>query len=231
MNLSYMRVKLYHENCWTSELTHMFPDGSVIVPYSRKIVGNTTTTYTMVKTSKAQAKDVVHSGRYYRFNPRIFGSLSSTGHNQVFMISFQFKASNSIYRRMKEIEEAIPIQVTYEGEFEVWNFLIPENDSKNYKKKILESMHEVTDIEGYKFEDGYDILKQNINSYIGLIIPPTTMAILQQLVEIGYFDFPRRVSIAGAADKLDISKGFISKVSRKIFDIIRPDSLENEKNM
>ncbi|MEM3771535.1 MAG: helix-turn-helix domain-containing protein [Candidatus Micrarchaeia archaeon] len=231
MNLSYMRVKLYHENCWTSELTHMFPDDSTIVPYFRKIVGSTTTTYTMVRTSRTQAKNVVHSGRYYRFNPKILGSLSSRGHNQIFIMSFQFKASNSIYRGMKEIEEAIPIWVFYEGEFEVWNFLIPENGSKNYKKRILEGMQEVTEIKGYKFKDGYNVLKENINSYIELILPPRTMTILHQLVEIGYFDFPRRVSIDGAADKVGISKGFISKVSRKIFDIIRPDSLENKKSM
>lgn len=231
MQLSNLRVKLYHENCWTSELTNMFPDGNLVVPYSRKIIDGVTTTFTMVKTSRTQAKNLVHSERFSRFYPRIVGTLGSTGHNQIFLLSFQFKSHNSIYKRVKEIEETIPIQVVYENEYELWNFLIPDSGSSNYKNRILTEMQRVTDIEGYSFEDGYKILKWNIDNYLGLILPPSTMSILQQLMEIGYFDFPRKVSIDGASSQLGISKGFISKVSRKIFDVIRPDPVEDDRSM
>ncbi len=209
----------------------MFPDRNLVVPLSRKIIDGVTTTLIIVKTSRIQAKDMVHSERFSRFNPRIVGALGNAGHNQIFLISFQFKSHNSIYKRVKEIEEAIPVQVTYENECELWNFLIPESGPKNYKRQILDEMQEVADIEEYAIEDGYKILKGNIDNYLGMMLSPSTMPTLQQLMEIGYFDFPRRVSIDGAAKKLGISKGFISKVSRKIFDVIRPDPINNEKSM
>ncbi len=224
MRLSNMRVKLYHENCWTSELTEMFPEGTLVVPFSRKLNEGVTTTYTLVKTSKTQAKQVTHSERYSKFYPRIVGELGNANHNQMFLISFQFKSENSIYRAIKNIEELIPVQVTYEDEFEIWNFLIPSSGPTNYRKDIINNLRQVADVEGYSLEDGYGMLKGSIDSFLGLIFPPSTMFVLQRLMDIGYFDFPRKVSIDAAARQLGISKGFISKVSRRIFDVLRNES-------
>lgn len=202
----------------------MFPDGNLVVPFSRKITDGVTTTYTLTKTSRTQAKYVSHSERFSRFYPRIVGELGSAGHNQMFQLSFQFKSHNSIYRRIKEIEELIPIHVNYENEYEIWNFLIPTGGTKNYERLIIDELKQTAEIKGYSLEDGYGILKGNIDSYLGLIFPPSTMTMLQQLMDIGYFDFPRKVSIDVAAEQLGISKGFISKISRKIFDVLRPES-------
>lgn len=149
MQLSNLRVKVYHENCWTSELNNMFPDGNLIVPYSRKITDGVTTTYTLAKTSKVQAKDIVHSGRFSRFYPRIVGELGNGGHNQMFLLSFQFRSHNSIYRGIKEIEEMIPVHVTYENEYEIWNFLIPVGGPKNYKKLIIDELQQAAEVEEY----------------------------------------------------------------------------------
>lgn len=231
MQLSNLRTKLYHENCWTSELSNMFPDGNLVVPFSRKIVNEVTVTYALTKTSKAQAKSIIHSEKFSRFYPRIVGTLGNVSHNQIFLLSFQFKSDNSIYRRMRNIEEVVPIQVTYENEYEIWNFLIPTSGPRNYKKLILGELEQAAEIEGHSFEDGHMVLRGNIDNYLGLMLPPSTMFMLQQLMGIGYFDFPRKISIDGAASQLGISKGFISKVSRKIFEVLRPDYSDNEKNM
>lgn len=207
----------------------MFPDGNHVVPFSRKIEDGATITYILARTSRVQAKALIHSERFSRFNPRIVGTLGNASHNQIFFLSFQFKGHNSIYKRIRDIEDAIPIQVSYENEYEIWNFLIPSSGPRNYKKQILDQVGQVAEVERYSFEDGYNILKGNVDSYMGLILPQSTMFMLQQLMDIGYFDFPRKVSIDGAATQLGISKGFISKVSRKIFDVLRTDYIENDK--
>lgn len=230
MQLSTLRVKLYHENCWTSELTEMFPQGNLVIPVSRSIVEDGTITYTLVKASKSQIRNSVHMEKFSKFHPRILGALSGANHIQIFLVSFLFKSSNSIYRKMKEIEGAIPIQVTYENEYEIWNFLIPSNGSRDYKDLIFSGLESVAEIKGHTLEGGYQLLKENMDYYLELILSPSTLVMLQNLMEIGYFDFPRKISIDQAASQLGVSKGFISKVSRKIFDVLRHDHLDNDKD-
>ena len=221
MELSELRVKLYHENCWTAELPRMFPENRILFPLSRSHTVKGTVTYTMTKGTKAEIKEVTQSDKFSKFNPRIVGEINNGKGSQIYIISFLFSHSNSVFNLSADFGEALPIRVSYKDDYEIWNFLVPNKSVREKADAIRGSIESVARIEDIKIINPPNLMKENITDYLQFYLPPSTYFLINSLSEIGYFDFPRRVSIDDAARILGISKGFISKVSRKIFELFR----------
>lgn len=222
MLLSRLQVSLYHENCWTAELMELLPENTSVVPVSRNRVNGVTTTWSMIRTSKSEAKKVKDSERLSRFKPQIIGSLSKS-HSQVFLFSFTFKSPKSVYQKLRKFEAIVPLQETYSNGIETWNLLISNNFSKDYRDRILSEIESVSKILSYNLTNGDRLFKEYIDEYLALVLDQRTISVLKNLSAIGYFDFPRKMTTVEAALKLQLSKGFISKVSRKIFDVLKYD--------
>lgn len=221
MELSELQVKLYHENCWTAELPRMFPDNKILFPISRNHTSKGTITYTMTKATKEEIKDVTQSDKFSQFNPRIVGVINNGKSSQIYIISFLFNHSNSVFNLASDFGEIIPIRVSYKDDYEIWNFLLPNKNIREREDAIIDSIENVASIEEIKILNPPNLMKENITDYLQFYLPPSTYFLINSLSEIGYFDFPRRVSIDDAAKILGISKGFISKVSRRIFELFR----------
>lgn len=221
MQLSELQVKLYHENCWTSQIPFLLTEGNLIYPVARFHINSGTVTYTMVRGTKLQIKSLVQSDKLSEYQPRILGTLQNNNGPQIFMISFLFGHQNSVFNIIGTDMNVVPVHVTYKGEYEIWSFLGSDRDIMKRKERILGSLERVSSVEAYSIIDSSHLLRENIIDYLQLYFPPKINFFLQELSEIGYFDFPRKVSIEEAAVKLGVTKGYLSKVSRRIFDILK----------
>lgn len=221
MELSELQVKLYHENCWTAKLPEIFPNCDILYPFSRNHSVRGTVTRTMTKATKGEIKNLVQSNKFSRFNPRIVGAVSSTKNSQTYIVSFLFTQKNSVYGLVSGLKEVILTKVSYKEGYEIWNFVMPNRGMRERAEIIKGGIESVASIEGIKIISQPDLMKENITDYLRFYLPSSTYFLINSLSKIGYFDLPRKVSIEDAAQILGISKGFISKVSRRIFTLFR----------
>lgn len=219
MELSELQVKLYHENCWTAKLPEIFPNCDILYPVSRNHEVKGTVTRTMTRATKGEVKNLVQSNKFSRFNPKIVGTISSTKKSQTYIISFLFTQTNSVYDFVSGLREIILTKVSYKEDYEIWNFVMPNKGMRKREEIIKRNIENVASIEGIKIISQPDLVKENITDYLRFYLPSSTYSLINSLSKIGYFDLPRKVSIEDAARILGISKGFISKVSRRIFTL------------
>lgn len=214
-----LQVKLYHHNCWTAELSKMFPCGEILYPISRTHTIKGTLTYVMTKASLAEIKNLIRTEKFLQFNPRIVGTINASKRSQISIISFLFNHHNSVYNLTGDLNGAMSTRVSYFEDCEIWNFLVPSRGSREKEYDIRERIESVANVEQIKKLNQPELMKENIDDYLRFYLSESNYSLIRKLVEIGYFDFPRRVSIDDASKILRVSKGFISKISRRVFDI------------
>lgn len=217
MDLIEAKFEIYHENCWTTELPEIFGNDYIIYPYSREITQKYTRTFILVKEENLELERSLYLEKYSKFKPKVIGPFA----NDIKIISFNFFSKNSVVRSILRIENFFPYTMFYESENEMLDFIVPERKSKYYADIIKSHLESVSQIKSINFSIPSHILRENVKRNLELILTKDVLDILEQLMEIGYFDFPRRISIEDAAKKIGISKGYISKVSRKIFNGIK----------
>ncbi|MEM3192591.1 MAG: helix-turn-helix domain-containing protein [Candidatus Parvarchaeota archaeon] len=191
-----------------------------MLPILRRAVKGGTLTYVSIKGTKYSVKRLIFSERLAPFHPKLIGLLDVNSKPEVYLVSFLFPFNNSIYRKFNQFEDISLINVSYKGEYEIWSFLIPFEKIHTYKEQILEKLESVSEIQKSSINASNQFFKERMNEYLKIFLSSNTLSLLQNLKEIGYFDFPRKVTIDEAASKLGTSKGFISKTTRKIFDVV-----------
>lgn len=218
MNLIEVKFKIYHPNCWTTILPEIFGDDYKVFPFSRVITQKGTETFILAKGKYSKLKNLLYLDRYSQFKPKIIGSFKE---KDILFISLKFNYHNSIIKNILHLENFFPYKIFYENEYELLNFIIPERKANYYVDTIKSQLEYVSQINSINLFTNLDIIKENIRKNLNLILSPSSLEILEQLLDMGYFDFPRKISIEEAANKIGVSKGYISKVSREIFKEIK----------
>ncbi len=221
MELAELQVKLYHENCWTAELTRMFPSGETLYPISRDHIRKGTQTFAMTRASGAKVKNLIQSEKFIRFSPRIVGEIKASKSSRTFVVSFLFRESNSVYNTVSNINGTMLMGVSYFDDCEYLDFLVPSKGIRERQQIIKEKFEEVAIIEHIRKYDSPEVFKNNIDNYLRFYLSEGNYSLIHKLTNIGYFDTPKKVSIDDAATILGVSKGFISRISRRAFDIFR----------
>jgi len=208
MGARLIRIKLYHHGCWTTRLDYLRGEGIKVAPINRYVTDSGTTTYVMMRGSVDRIKRILFS-RFGNHRPKIMGYMGR-GRARIYVVSLSFEPPSNSVARIIMSSGLIPLNVSYEGECEIWDLLGSSRYFIRHGSNIIDNLRAVSDVEGLIMRDTAPIPY----SHRYMALTDTELRILRKLGELGYFDSPREVSIDDAAKVIGVSKGYISRVLR-----------------
>ncbi len=215
-NLVVVRIKIIHGNCWTNYLVPELQEGFSLSPVMRTLdASGATATDVLINGNTKAIREKLRASRLRPFSPIIMGQLTNGGKRGALFVKFKFRKENSIYKNILD-NQVLYKDAYYENNTEIWRFLLQEKVARRNSSEIIDKLKEVGDIVKIDFLSPENIYDPYIMGFLNFQFSEKVVSTLKSLWEVGYFDFPRTNNTMESSQLLDVSKAYISKLSRML---------------
>lgn len=174
-----------------------------------------TSTDVLINGSTTEIKKKIKSSLFEPFNPYIIGQIHNNSKRGTLFVRFKFKSQNSIYKGISD-RQILYRDAYYEGNTEVWRFLLPEKYAHTKSHELSDHLGELGEVVKMEFVPPDHFYDPYVKGFLNFQFSNKVLETLEDLWKIGYFDFPRTNNSNESSQILDVSKAYISKLSRKL---------------
>lgn len=212
--LALLRLEVLHENCWTHYLE---PEGTGPVKImslyrERDRTKKKTNTYVIAKGGSEHLDRLLRSDHLSDYRPTVLGIVSKDRKNVSELVKFEFRHNNSLYNI--PLENLLFRDVLYRNNHEFWHLIGSSNYIDKYVQWIVEEIGDIVSVIKWDVVTGDQVMDSLFSKSLDFYFSDAQMSNLMRLYNSGFFNFPRDLTIEQAASRLNISKGYISKLVR-----------------
>lgn len=211
-----IQVKIAHYNCWTNHLDTAVLGEVSAFPVSRSLdPKGATSTVVLMSGNLKSMKHRLEGSQFDPYDPHIMGEIPNTNRKGTLFVRFKFKSSNSIYKTTFD-DRFLYSDVFYEGNIEVWRFLVYEQYAAHIARELKELFHDAGRVLEVRYLAPDQIYDPYVMCFLNFQFSEKVRDSLKGLWSVGYFSFPRANNALECSEMLDLSKAYISKLSRAL---------------
>lgn len=213
-NLSLLKIEVSHENCWTHYLERSDMESLKVMPLYRERDRSkkNTQTYVVARGSRDQLSKFLRSEPLSDYHPVAVGSLGKNNKQVSMLVKLEFRHSNSMFNL--QFDNLFFRDILYKKNHEVWYMMGSTTFVTKSLLEIVEKVKDIGKVVKYEVETGGNIMNYFFSKSLDFYFSDLQMSHLMNLYNLGFFNFPRDLTIEQASSELNISKGYISKLVR-----------------